>query len=146
VGTGKQVGQDLVQKGADVVFHAAGSDGLGVIQAVKEARAAGKPVYVIGVDSDQWHLAPKAVLTSMVKHVDLAVYEAVQDLVNQKFSGGDQTLGLAEGGVGLAPLRIDFPGKKEAEAKLEALKQEIVSGKIHVPVTPPQRQAAKAQP
>lgn len=146
VGTGKQVGQDLLQKGADVVFHAAGSDGLGVIQAVKEARAAGKPVYVIGVDSDQWHLAPKAVLTSMVKHVDLAVYEAVQDLVNQKFTGGDQTLGLAEGGVGLAPLRIGFPGKKEAEAKLEALKQEIVSGKIHVPVTPTQRQAAKAQP
>ncbi len=71
VAAGKQVAQDLMAKGADVVFQAAGSDGLGVIQAVKEARAAGKNVYVIGVDSDQSHLAPDAVLTSMVKRVDL---------------------------------------------------------------------------
>lgn len=143
VGTGKQVGQDLLQKGVDVIFHAAGSDGLGVIQAVKEAREGGKAAYVIGVDSDQWHLAPKAVLTSMVKHVDLAVYEAVQDLVNGKFSGGDRTLGLAEGGVALAPVRIDFPGKAEALAKVEALRQRIVSGDIHVPTTPAKPQAAQ---
>jgi basic membrane protein A len=146
VGVGKQVGQDLLQKGVDVVFHAAGSDGLGVIQAVKEARAAGKTAYVIGVDSDQWHLAPKAVLTSMVKHVDLAVYDAVRDLTEQKFSGGDRTLGLAEGGVALAPVRIDFPGKAEALKKVAALEEKIVAGEIKVPVAPEQRQAAKAQP
>jgi basic membrane protein A len=149
-GTGKQVTQDLLQKGADVVFHAAGSDGLGVIQAVKEAHSAGKAVYAIGVDSDQWHLAPKSVLTSMVKHVDLAVYDAVRDLVENKFHGGDQTLGLKEGGVGLAPVRIDFPGKADAMKKVDALREEIISGKIQVPSTPGQSEktpaAEKAKP
>ena len=146
VGAGKQVAQDVLAKGVDVVFHAAGSDGLGVIEAVKEARDAGKPAFVIGVDSDQWHLAPKAVLTSMVKHVDLAVYEAARDLVEHKWSAGDVTLGLKEGGVGLAPVRVDFPGKAEALAKVEALRQQIIAGKIVVPATLEQLAAAKAKP
>jgi basic membrane protein A len=133
VAAGKQVAQDLIAKGADVIYQAAGADGLGVIQAVKEARAAGKQVYVIGVDSDQAHLAPEAVLTSMLKHVDLAVYQAAADVAQGKFTAGDQTLGIKEGGVGYAEVRVDFPGKAEAMQKLESLRQRVISGELKVP-------------
>lgn len=133
VGAGKQVAQDLLAKGADVIFHAAGSDGLGVIQAVKEARAAGKQVFAIGCDSDQAHLAPEAVLTSMVKRVDLAVYQAASDLVQNRFTAGDQALGLKEAGVTYAQVTVDFPGKAEALARVEALRAQVVEGKIQVP-------------
>jgi basic membrane protein A len=146
VAAGKQVGQDLVNKGSDVVYHAAGSDGLGVIQAVKEARAAGKPVFAIGVDSDQSHVAPEAVLTSMIKRVDLGVYEAVRDLSQGKLEGGDVVLGLKEGGVTYAPVRVDFPGKAEALQKVEELRGKIVAGEIQVPTHPSQLTAAPAKP
>lgn len=130
---GKQVASDLLGKGADVVFHAAGSDGVGVIQAVKEARAGGKTVWAIGVDSDQSHLAPDAVLTSMVKRVDLAVYDTVNALSQGKFEGGDSALGLKQQGVTYAEVRVDFPGKAEALQKVEALRKKIVDGEIKVP-------------
>jgi basic membrane protein A len=146
VAAGKQVGQDVVAKGADVVFHAAGSDGLGVIKAVAEARAEGKRVYAIGVDSDQAHLAPDTVLTSMVKHVDLAVYQAARDVAAGKLASGDVALGLKEGGVVLADVRLDFPGKAEALAKVDALKAKIVSGQLHVPATPAELAAFKGVP
>jgi basic membrane protein A len=133
---GKQVAQDLISKGADILFHAAGADGIGVIQAVQEARAAGKSVYAIGVDSDQSHVAPDAILTSMMKHTDLAIYQAAKDLVDGKFSAGEQVLGLKENGVGMAEVRLDFPGKAEALQKVEALRQRIVSGQLQVPAVP----------
>lgn len=146
VAAGKQIAQDMIAKGADVVFHAAGSDGLGVIQAVKEARAAGKTVYAIGVDSDQHHLAPEAVLTSMVKRVDLAVFEAAKDLVDGKLTSGDRALGLKEGGVGYAEVRIDFPGKQEALEKVEALRRRIIAGEIKVPSNPTELAEFKVAP
>jgi basic membrane protein A and related proteins len=135
VARGKQVAQDLIVKGADVVFHAAGSDGLGVIQAVREARRAGRQVYAIGVDSDQSHLAPEAVLTSMVKRVDLAVYQAAEDLVADRFDAGDQVLGLKEGAVGLAPVRVEVPNKQAVLDQVAALRTEIVEGRLQVPAT-----------
>ncbi|MEN9796492.1 MAG: hypothetical protein RL653_188 [Pseudomonadota bacterium] len=146
VAAGKQVGADLLAKGADVVFHAAGSDGVGVIQAVKEARAAGKQAWAIGVDSDQHHLAPDAVLTSMVKRVDLAVYEAAKSTAEGTFAAEDTALGLAQQGVGLAEVRVEFPKKAEALAKVEALRQRIVSGALKIPATPEALQAFKAEP
>ncbi len=146
VAAGKQVAQDLIKKGADVIFQAAGADGLGVIQAVKEAKAAGKNVYVIGVDSDQSHVAPEVVLTSMLKHLDLAIYNASRDLAEGKFSAGDQTLGLKEGGVGYADVRLDFPGKAEALQKVEALRQRINSGEIKVPSTKEELTAFQVTP
>jgi basic membrane protein A len=146
VAAGKQVAQDLIAKGADVIYHAAGADGLGVIQAVKEARAAGKQVYVIGVDSDQSHLAPDAVLTSMIKHVDLAVYQAASDVAQGKFTAGDQTLGLKEGGVGYAEVRVDFPGKAEALQKVESLRQRIIAGELKVPGSMDELSAFQATP
>src|SRR5205085_4016400 len=111
---GVEVGLDLYRRGCDVVFHAAGLDGLGVIKA---AQLSGK--IVIGVDSDQSHVAPANVLTSMVKHVDVAVYLAVKDVLDGKFSGGDVVLGLAEGGVGLAPIGPMISGAERAAAAVE---------------------------
>ncbi len=146
VAAGKQVAQDLLKKGADVVFQAAGADGLGVIQAVKEAKAAGKTVYVIGVDSDQSHVAPEVVLTSMLKHVDLAIYNACRDLAQGKYTSGDQVLGLKEGGVGYAEVRLDFPGKAEALQKVEALRQRIISGELKVPSTMAELSAFQTAP
>jgi basic membrane protein A len=135
VSAGKQVGQDLLAKGCDVVFQAAGSDGLGVIQAVKEARAAGKNVYAIGVDSDQWPVAPGAVLTSMLKRVDLAVYEASQDVAGGKFTAGDSAMGLKESGVSYAPIRIELKNKDEIVKRVEELRAKVVSGELKVPST-----------
>lgn len=146
VAAGKQVAQDLLKKGADVIFQAAGADGLGVIQAVKEAKAAGQTVYVIGVDSDQSHVAPEVVLTSMLKHVDLAIYNTCRDLAQGKFSSGDQVLGLKEGGVGYAEVRLDFPGKAEALQKVETLRQRINSGELKVPGTMDELSAFQATP
>ncbi len=136
VGAGKQAAQDLISKGCEVIFHAAGSDGNGAIQAIKEARAAGKAVYAIGVDSDQSHLAPEAMLTSMIKRVDLAVWQAASDLKDGKFTAGDQVMGLKEGGVSYAPVRVELPGKEELLSKVEALRTKIVAGEIKVPSNP----------
>jgi basic membrane protein A len=133
VAAGKQAAQDLIAKGCEVIFHAAGSDGNGAIQAVKEARAAGKAVYAIGVDSDQSHLAPDAVLTSMVKRVDLAVYQATADLKAGSFSAGDLVMGLKEGGVSYAPVRVELVDKAALLAKVEALKAKIIAGEVKVP-------------
>ncbi|MBN9688493.1 MULTISPECIES: BMP family lipoprotein [unclassified Corallococcus] len=142
---GKQVGQDLLLKNTDVIFAAAGVDGLGAIQAVKEAREAGKPVSVIGVDSDPSHLAPEAVLSAVVKHVDLVVYEAIREQRQGRFQGGNVSLGLKEGGMGLSPVRLDFPGKDEALRTVEALRARIISGELKVPTQPDAAQAAEAR-
>jgi basic membrane protein A len=132
---GKQTAQDLLGKGADVLFHAAGSDGLGVISAVKDARASGKNAFVVGVDSDQSHIAPEAVLTSMVKHVDLAVYRQVQKVQAGQFKAGDEDWGLKEAGVGLAPIRVKLPNLPALEAAVEQARQKIIAGEIKVPAT-----------
>ena len=133
---GIEVGRELYARGCDLVFHAAGLDGLGVIKA---AQAAGK--LVIGVDSDQSHVAPQNVLTSMVKHVDLAVYQAARDVLGGTFVGGDVVLGLKEGGVGLSPLggTVDPAINKElreaAMADVALLRAAIIDGRIVVPAT-----------
>ncbi|MCK6587421.1 MAG: BMP family ABC transporter substrate-binding protein [Polyangiaceae bacterium] len=127
---GKRAGLDLYNQGVDIVFHAAGADGLGVIQAAKEQNK-----LAIGVDSDQAHLAPQNVLTSMVKQVDYAIYTAVKSVADNTFKAGDRVLGLKENGVGLAPVKIDFPNKQAALDKVEKLRTAIVEGKIKVPAT-----------
>ncbi len=130
---GKRVAQALYGRGVDVLYQAAGADGLGAIAAAGEA---GK--WIVGVDSDQAHLAPKVVLTSMVKHVDYAVYLAVKDAAEGKLAAGNRELGLAEGGLGLAPIRVDFPGKAAALARIEAYRKAIASGALKIPGTLPE--------
>jgi basic membrane protein A len=98
------------------------------------------------VDSDQSHLAPKAVLTAVVKRVDLVVYEGAQDVIQGRLQGGHLTQGLKEGGITYAPVRLDFPGKQEALRRLEELKAKIISGELQVPTHPDQLQAAGKGP
>lgn len=122
----------LYSDGADVVFHAAGRAGLGVIDAAKENKK-----FAIGVDSDQDGIAPGYVLTSMIKRVDNAVYQTISDAVSGKFSGGIKVYGLASDGVGYSDLTHtkDIIGIDNIE-RLERVKQDIVDGKVTVPSTP----------
>jgi len=139
---GIEVGLDLYRRGCDVVFHAAGLDGLGVIKA---AQLSGK--IVIGVDSDQSHVAPANVVTSMVKHADVVVYESVRDMVQEKFTGGDLVLGLAEGAMGLVPLSVStFPALRAMGLRdpqdltaividVQTLQHAVMTRRIPVPAT-----------
>jgi basic membrane protein A and related proteins len=135
VAAGKRVAHELLSKGADVIFQAAGSAGLGVVMAVKEDSDSGRRLYAIGVDSDQWNLAPNAVLTSMIKRVDLVVYQTVRDWVEGKFSGGDLELGVKEDAVGYAPIRLELSGRQQLLDRVEALRRRVASGEIRVPST-----------
>ena len=91
---GGELAEGQFDRGADVVFAAAGATGLGVLQA-----AADKGKLAIGVDSNQNYLHPGHVLTSMVKRVDVAVYNAFKDAKDGTWKAGAQDLGLKEGGV-----------------------------------------------
>ena len=133
VDAGKQVAQDMFAKGADIVFHAAGGDGLGVIAAAKEAGR-----FAIGCDSDQHAVAPEAVLTSLIKRVDLAVYQAVAEASRGEFKAGHSEMGLAEGGLGYAPIRNSKFSLAEREMltkQIHILEQQIISGSVRVPAT-----------
>jgi basic membrane protein A len=125
VGAGELAKADF-DRGADIVYAAAGASGLGVIQAAKDA---GK--MSIGVDSNQNYLAPGSVLTSVLKRVDNTVYNAFKD--DKDFKGGVLTLGLAEDGVGLA---MDDNNKSmitdEAMAAVDKAKAGIIDGSIQV--------------
>jgi basic membrane protein A len=128
-GKGKELALSQYQQGVNVIFHASGSTGLGVFEA---ARQTGK--LAIGVDADQFKEAPGFVLTSMVKGVDNAVFDAIKRVKEQRFQGGIYQYGLAENGVGYV---YDANNEKlipaDVRARLESLKQDIVAGKIVVP-------------
>ena len=94
---GGEIAKSQIDQGADVVYAAAGGTGVGVLQAAADAGKLG-----IGVDSNQNGLQPGKVLTSMVKRVDVAVYNAFMDAKNDKFTAGINNLGLKEGGVDYA--------------------------------------------
>jgi len=125
---GAELAKSQFDRGADVVFAAAGGTGVGVYQA-----AADNDKLAIGVDSNQNYLHPGTMLTSMVKRVDVAVYSAFKAVKNNKWESGVKVLGLAEGGVGWA---LDEHNKNLVDDKMkhqvEALKADIVSGKIKV--------------
>ena len=115
-------------QGADVVYAAAGSTGLGVLQA-----AADEGKLSIGVDSNQNHLHPGSVLTSMLKRVDIAVYDAFKDSMDGTWEAGASTRGIAEEGVGYA---LDENNRElitpEMEAALEEAEAQIIAGDIVV--------------
>lgn len=121
--TGKTMANTAITNGADIVFQAAGATGLGVIEACQEAG-----VYAIGVDSDQSSIAPKTVLTSAMKRVDNAVYDAVQELIDDKLEGGVQTFDLAAGGVDIAPSQ-DLISDDVIKA-VDEVKEKIISGDV----------------
>ena len=124
--TGKTMANTAITNGADIVFQAAGATGLGVIEACQEAG-----VYASGVDSDQSSIAPKTVLTSAMKRVDNAVYDAVQELIDDKLEGGVQTFDLAAGGVDIAPSQ-DLISDDVIKA-VDEVKEKIISGDVVIP-------------
>lgn len=125
---GKAIANSMYQQGADIVFHAAGGVGDGVIEAAKEQ---GK--FAIGVDRDQNYMAPDNVITSAMKRVDVGVYNVVKDLKDGKFPGGTTVVyGLEEGAVDIAPTS-DKHVPKEILDEVEDLKKDIIDGKIEVP-------------
>ena len=125
---GAELTQGQIDRGADVVYHAAGGTGAGVIQAAADA---GK--LAIGVDSNQNGMAPGSVLTSMLKRVDVAAYETMKDASEGNFSAGVKILGAAEGGVDWA-LDENNADLVDADMKaaVEAARDGIVSGDIQV--------------
>ena len=127
-GKGAELTKSQIDRGADVVYHAAGGTGLGVIQAAADA---GK--LAIGVDSNQNGLAPGSVLTSMLKRVDVAAYETFKDAMDGNFSSGVRSLGVAEGGVDWA---LDKNNASlitaDIKAAVEQARSDILSGKVKV--------------
>ena len=128
-GLGQVLASAQYDRGADVIFHAAGKTGDGVFAAARHHRA-----FAIGVDSDQHDQAPCCVITSMVKGVDVAVVEVIRDVVAGRFHGGVRELGLAEGGVGfVADERTRHLVPLEVVQRVRALSADIVAGRIVVP-------------
>jgi basic membrane protein A len=130
-GRGQELGLSQYQQGVNVIFHASGSTGLGVFEA---ARRQGK--LAIGVDADQYAEAPGYILTSMVKGVDQAVYDAIRLVRDGTFRGGIFELGVKEKGVDYIydeNNRSLIPDS--VRARVEALRQEIIAGRIDVPST-----------
>ncbi|WP_105417094.1 BMP family protein [Neorhizobium sp. T25_27] len=125
---GGELTKNQIDQGADVVYAAAGATGLGVLQT-----AADNKKLSIGVDSNQNHLHPGSVLTSMVKRVDLAVYNAFKDTKEDKFTAGIQALGVKEDGVAYA---LDDNNKAlitlEMKTAVEKAKADIIAGTIKV--------------
>lgn len=123
---GKTAVNTMVTKGADVVFHAAGGTGLGVIDGCKE-----NGIWAIGVDSDQSSLAPETILTSALKRVDNACYDATKKAILGKLEGGIATYDLAAGGVDIAPTTDNL--SKDVLEKIEDAKKDIIAGDLVVP-------------
>jgi basic membrane protein A len=132
-GRGKELALSQYQQGVDIIYHAAGSTGLGVFEA---ARQTGK--LAIGVDADQYEEAPGHILTSMVKGVDVAVYDATRWVKDGRFRGGIYELGLAQNGVGYVYDEHNRALIPDAvRARVEQLRQDIIAGRITVPATLP---------
>ncbi|PSJ55706.1 BMP family lipoprotein [Kumtagia ephedrae] len=125
---GGEIAKSQMDQGADVIYAAAGGTGVGVLQAAADAGKLG-----IGVDSNQNGLQPGKILTSMVKRVDVAVYNAFTDAKDGKFTAGLNDLGLKEGGVDYA---MDDNNKDlvtaEMKAAAEKAKADIIAGTIKV--------------
>lgn len=133
---GAQIAQDMIAQGADVIFAPAGPVGSGAVLTATQSGAWG-----IGVDVDFYYevfgggTEPGAdkLLTSVIKRMDLAVYWAIEDVINSAFEGGEVLYGLAEGGVDLAPYHDTDPFvTTEMRDELAALRQAIIDGTIDV--------------
>jgi basic membrane protein A and related proteins len=125
---GGELARSQFDRGADVIYAAAGGTGLGVLQAAKDMNK-----LAIGVDSNQNHLQPGFVLTSMIKRVDNAVFEAFKTARDGSWKAGHRNLGLAEEGVGVA---IDENNRKlvsaEMETAVDKAKADIIRGALQV--------------
>jgi len=125
----KELALAQIGSGVDVVFVAAGASGTGVFDAVEE-----KKKLAIGVDSNQNWMKPGSILTSMLKRVDVAVFEVIKEAKDGKFVAGTTRFGLKDRGIDYS---IDKHNEKllssDLRGKIEDLKKQIIAGKIVVP-------------
>lgn len=127
---GKAMAQKMFTDGADVIFHAAGQSGTGVIEAAKEMDK-----MAIGVDLDQNKMAPDHVITSALKNVGTAVFNVTERVMNGEELGGTTLhMGLAEGGVGIAE-SSDKHLSPEIMESVGAIEEKIINDEIVVPYT-----------
>ena len=130
-GKGKELALGQYSQGADIIYHASGVTGLGVFEAARETNK-----LAIGVDSDQFDEAPGHILTSMIKVVDIAVFDCIKQTREGTFKGGRvETFGLKSNGVDYVynDKNKDLIGE-ETHKKVEEIRKEIIEGKIVIPV------------
>lgn len=135
-GKGKELALSQIERGADVIFTAAGNSGLGAFDAVEQyGRGANGEAnkFVIGVDSNQNAVKPGFVLTSMVKRVDNAVFDVVEEVLHNKFRGGFHVFGLDKDGVAYSMDQHNTPLiPADVIQRVEEAKGKIVAGEIKV--------------
>ena len=125
---GATAAKDMITKGADIIYHAAGGTGIGVINACAE-----EGVYAIGVDTDQSPLAPEYVITSAMKRVDTAAQDISKAVADGSYEPGVHLYDLSNGGVDLSPTRDLIPA--DVLEMVENAKAKVMAGEIVVPTT-----------
>ena len=125
---GSTAAKDMITKGADVIYHAAGGTGIGVINTCAE-----EGIWAIGVDTDQSTLAPDYVITSAMKRVDVASQDISKAVADGTYEAGVHLYDLSNGGVDLSPTRDHIP--VEVLETVEAAKAAIIAGEYVVPTT-----------
>ena len=128
IAAGSTAAKDMITKGADVIYQAAGGTGVGVINACDEGG-----IWAIGVDTDQSTLAPEHVLTSAMKRVDVASQDIAKAVAEGNFTAGIHMYDLSNGGVDLAPTRDHIPA--DVLETVEAAKAAIIAGEKSVPTS-----------
>ena len=126
--TAKTIANTFKEKGADVIFHAAGASGMGMFQAAEE-----KGFAAIGVNLNQNSIAPDYIMASMLKKLDSCAYHAIASIVEDTYTGENQMLGLSDGGVDVTVEGSTIKVSDDILARLDELKQKIISGEIQVP-------------
>ncbi|MDQ1146683.1 basic membrane protein A [Bacillus sp. SORGH_AS 510] len=135
---GQSIASKMYSSGADVIFHAAGGTGNGLFKEAtdRKAKDPSKEIWAIGVDRDQNDMGPDVVLTSALKRVDVAVQDLSKKAMDGNFPGGQSILyGLAEDGVGLAPINSKAANKDAIETAVKDWIEKIKSGAVKVPGT-----------
>ncbi|MFS0878604.1 BMP family lipoprotein [Metabacillus niabensis] len=119
---GAEIAKKMIDNNVDVIYGVAGLTGVGMLKEAQRSK-----VYGIGVDTDQYFYAEEAVVTSMLKNIDVAMYQLAEQLVKQgKISKGHIELGLKENGVDLAPLRVVNYSKEQTKL-IENYKEQLAN-------------------
>ena len=126
--TAKTIANTFVEKGADVIFHAAGASGMGMFQAAEE-----KGFVAMGVNLNQNSIAPDYIMASMLKKLDSCAYHAITSVVEGTYTGENQTLGLSDGGVDVTVEESNIQVSEDILARMNELKEKIIAGEIEVP-------------
>ncbi len=126
--TGSAGATEMITNGADIIYHAAGGSGAGVISA-----CADNGIYAIGVDTDQAYLAPETIITSAMKRVDIAARSISEGVLAGEFAGGVHQYSLENGGVDISPTQDLLTD--DVIAAVEEAKESILSGEVVVPTT-----------